>query len=472
MKRLQRLLFGALAVLLTVAALSAAPVLSRAAGFSSDWLFWSQGDSKYGAVQSSGCRIVAQAKLLAEAGILEAGTTPDDYYDWMVKNGWILGSIAEKWGNGGPYSSGTGSSILDYAAKHGSEVLRVGAFTLPADPADREAKVKSYIDQGYYVILDSVTNGTHQTYVSRELSLAYGTPWITDSFSAGYSVSFKNGIFAYTGSAHGIEKNYTTAYVYSVPVTEPPVTYLEDNAYFVNEDAEVTSTGAAVRAVLRYITPSKAVVEVGVKVGTSMEELLFCERVTSENGFIDGAAIEFSLGELSPDTTYYYAFYAKSEVDSEDETQIAWSPLGSFATDPVFSVSYDVGAGTDAPEAQVKTPNVDLILTEQTPLREGYRFLGWSTAENAKVAEYHPGDSFAENIDLVLYAVWELPGDLNDDSEITDTDAVYLLYSLYYPEDYPVTQSADYNGDGSVSDRDALYLLLHIFYPDEYPLLP
>ena len=61
-------------------------------------------------------------------------------------------------------------------------------------------------------------------------------------------------------------------------------------------------------------------------------------------------------------------------------------------------------------------------------------------------------------------------GDVNGDNEVTDADAVYLLYATFYPEKYPLHQTADYNGDGEVSDADAIYLLYATFYPEKYPL--
>ena len=63
-----------------------------------------------------------------------------------------------------------------------------------------------------------------------------------------------------------------------------------------------------------------------------------------------------------------------------------------------------------------------------------------------------------------------VPGDLTGDDDVTDDDALYLLYHVFFPEDYPVTQNCDYNGDGDVTDDDALYLLYHVFFPEDYPI--
>ena len=63
-----------------------------------------------------------------------------------------------------------------------------------------------------------------------------------------------------------------------------------------------------------------------------------------------------------------------------------------------------------------------------------------------------------------------VPGDLNDDGEVTDADAIYLLYATFDPDSYPLYRNADFNGDGEVTDADALYLLYATLDPDGYPL--
>ena len=63
-----------------------------------------------------------------------------------------------------------------------------------------------------------------------------------------------------------------------------------------------------------------------------------------------------------------------------------------------------------------------------------------------------------------------LPGDLDGSEEVTDRDAVYLLYHTFLPDLYPANQDCDFNGDGEVNDKDAIHLLYYTFLPDSYPL--
>ena len=83
----------------------------------------------------------------------------------------------------------------------------------------------------------------------------------------------------------------------------------------------------------------------------------------------------------------------------------------------VYPVQYIVGSkATNAPEAQEKTYNVDLVLSDTIPELEGYTFLGWSLYNNG-APEYQPGDTYTGNgtgaddlgneFPITFYAVWQ-----------------------------------------------------------------
>lgn len=71
-----------------------------------------------------------------------------------------------------------------------------------------------------------------------------------------------------------------------------------------------------------------------------------------------------------------------------------------------YTVSYLAPEATGVPAAQLKTYDVDLLLSNSVPTRAGYTFQGWATSPTGAV-EYQPGDLYTDNADLVLYAVWE-----------------------------------------------------------------
>ena len=73
-------------------------------------------------------------------------------------------------------------------------------------------------------------------------------------------------------------------------------------------------------------------------------------------------------------------------------------------------------------------------------------------------------------IDVYMDAPEYLVGDMNEDGQITDADAMYLLRHTLFASRYPLNQSGDVNKDGQVTDADAMYLLRHTLFPSRYPL--
>ena len=99
-------------------------------------------------------------------------------------------------------------------------------------------------------------------------------------------------------------------------------------------------------------------------------------------------------------------------------------------------------------------------VTLPTPLRSGYRFLGWAMEQNA--ASGLTG-SFTPEEDVTLYAIWledpdYLPGDANGDGDVDLLDLVRLRKSMAGSQVELNTSCADLNGDGQVDGLDLLEL--------------
>ena len=72
-----------------------------------------------------------------------------------------------------------------------------------------------------------------------------------------------------------------------------------------------------------------------------------------------------------------------------------------------YRITYYANGGSNAPAAQIKTHGVALTLSDAVPTREGYDFLGWGR-NSANAAVWQPGDSYTEDKDVTLYAVWRV----------------------------------------------------------------
>ena len=165
--------------------------------YDSDWRYWSQGASKYvvkgkdkSTMQQFGCRIVAQAKLLVESGVISNTDefNPDTYLEWVFRNRFFgttggkytpASSIGEqvKTVNG---KSSQGNAPVAYADIYGKSLTYSGQENLPNTKDAQCRRIMEYLRQGYYVILG--TPG-HHAYVGRERSLNDGTPVLFNSQS-------------------------------------------------------------------------------------------------------------------------------------------------------------------------------------------------------------------------------------------------------------------------------------------------
>ncbi len=102
--------------------------------------------------------------------------------------------------------------------------------------------------------------------------------------------------------------------------------------------------------------------------------------------------------------------------DAESGVQGSYYPTEDivlYATWKVstYTVSYYANGGSLAPARQIKTYGVDLKLTEELPVRPGFRFRGWATSMYSSSVSYQPGDIYSRNANLALYALWEVDAD-------------------------------------------------------------
>ena len=61
-------------------------------------------------------------------------------------------------------------------------------------------------------------------------------------------------------------------------------------------------------------------------------------------------------------------------------------------------------------------------------------------------------------------------GDVDCDHKVNEEDAIYLLWHVFFPQEYPIYAEADFDRNGVLDENDGIYLLWHVFFSEEYPL--
>ena len=129
---------------------------------------------------------------------------------------------------------------------------------------------------------------------------------------------------------------------------------------------------------------------------------------------------------LSAGNTYSWTLQAKGDGTNYTNSEVADG--GSFTTN--YKITYDVKGGSwTACEDGCVANGEDFTICSTVPIKTGYNFMGWSTADDA-TAEYQAGGTINNvSANTTLYAVWEQPKYtvnwyVNGDIKKTQTDIV------------------------------------------------
>ncbi len=174
--------------------------------YSSYWQYWSQGASAYPDGTSSGlrnmrrfgCRIVAQSKLLVEAGLASSDVSvfnPDIYFAWTAQNGYQ---------NYSPFEHAPiGAAVIAWGKNKGTTITMTSE-SYTGNPS----QVMNHINAGKYVIMSC---SAHQAYIGRAASLSFGEPIVLDS---GSTVSSSPSLTKYLRGYDNAK--FDTIYIYTV----------------------------------------------------------------------------------------------------------------------------------------------------------------------------------------------------------------------------------------------------------------
>ena len=126
---------------------------------------------------------------------------------------------------------------------------------------------------------------------------------------------------------------------------------------------------------------------------------------------------------------------------------------------PTYTVRYYANGGTNPPEEQTKQQDVPLTLSEETPTRQHYTFIGWATERTSGRVAWYPGDVYDVNENLVLYAVWDRVSTFNSSNRGSSGSTPYYgpTGSSTASQSYPRTP-IDLERPESNYDKEVLHI--------------
>ena len=150
----------------------------------------------------------------------------------------------------------------------------------------------------------------------------------------------------------------------------------------------------------------------GLAGATYTAKELLAEQVAAGKNycFLCDAQVVYPGAEVYEAKVYMYADL-QGNVEITDIVNLN-EPEDDIITPQEYFITYDPNGGAfDGPEdlihSTTKFPSWPVALSDEIPERSGYVFIGWAASADADEPEYQPGDSYSQNADITLYAVWE-----------------------------------------------------------------
>lgn len=101
----------------------------------------------------------------------------------------------------------------------------------------------------------------------------------------------------------------------------------------------------------------------------------------------------------------YRIYTIHTEIARDLTLYASWAITGNIINYNGNSTNNDV---TNLPTFQVKVQGKPAIIKNDVPERKGYTFVGWALSPESTIVSYKAGDTYTENKNLTLYAIWSL----------------------------------------------------------------
>lgn len=145
---------------------------------------------------------------------------------------------------------------------------------------------------------------------------------------------------------------------------------------------------------------------------TSASTAVICYIRTTTSSSQTSGTFTFDMGTTVP----VYGYVCGPNSTNSGYLNVSGTPqlvVTTNETDYTLKLSYDANNGSGAPSQQSQTvtttgtPSYTFTISNTSPTRTGYTFLGWSTSSSASTASYQPGGSITISSNTTLYAVWQ-----------------------------------------------------------------
>ncbi|MCM1284954.1 MAG: InlB B-repeat-containing protein [Acetobacter sp.] len=163
--------------------------------------------------------------------------------------------------------------------------------------------------------------------------------------------------------------------------------YYSFNCEFIGWNTKADGTGTTIKSGSSY-TPNANVTLYAVYNNPTFESY----PIPSREGYTFNGWYTASSGGTKLDIT--------SAISADTSLYAQWEK-------EIYSVIYYAEGASNVSDDQEKTNGVDLILSDQIPLKSGYIFKGWTLDSETNTIDYLPGAKYTRDESVVLYAVWE-----------------------------------------------------------------
>lgn len=199
----------------------------------------------------------------------------------------------------------------------------------------------------------------------------------------------------------------------SVGSTSTPYTFTISNTGNLNYkfNIKLLSTGSSSTTIgSQYI---KLKVDDGsVTTLSSLSNGIIKKDVTLAAGESIDISVRVWLSISTPNSQIGKTFNSKIVIDGQ----------AVYTETKEYTISYDLNGGTSStPEPQKKLKGEAITLSNVTPTRSNYTFLGWSTTKNATTATYSAGELFTIDANTTLYAIWQKAGTVAEAYSVAGT---------------------------------------------------